>query len=134
LHGAVLPCHVLIQAASHGLQLVGWSQSVEPGQPITALSTHYRDWYPPEVLKKQPATAATDLFMAARCLVYLAGGDPAINRMPDTVPAPLQRFVRTCLLASPRMRSTDAWKLHDEFDEMLQQLYGPPKFHELRMN
>jgi hypothetical protein len=133
LHGAVLPSHVMIHPANHGLQLVGWGQSVESGEPITALSTRYRTWYPAEVRRKQPATAATDLFLAARCLVYLAGGDPVANRMPDTVPAPLERFVSTCLLEGARMRPNDAWVLHDELDDLLRELYGPPKFHELIM-
>ena len=31
------------------------------------------------------------------------------------------------------MRPDDAWELLDEFDELLRQLYGPPKFHELTM-
>jgi hypothetical protein len=133
LHGAVLPCHVMLHAANHGLQLVGWGQSAPAGQPLAAVSTRYRDWYPPEVWKKQPATPATDLFLAARCLVYLAGGDPVADRMPDAVPVLMQRFVRTCLLHGVRMRPDDAWKLHDEFDELLRGLYGPPKFHSLIM-
>jgi len=133
VHGAVLPCHVLIHAANHGLQLIGWGQSVEVERRITALATRYRGWYPLEVLKKQPATPATDLFLAARCLIYLAGGDPVRDRMPDSVPASMQRFLATCLLEGTRMRPQDAWKLMDEFDDLLRQLYGPPKFHPLTM-
>jgi hypothetical protein len=132
LHGAILPCHVMIHAANHGLQFVGWGQSVEIEKPIKVLSPPYRDWYPPEVLKRQPVSPATDLYLAARCLIYLAGGGPG-DRMPDSVPAPMQRFVRSCLLEGPRMRPDDAWKLHDEFDEVLRRLYGPPKFFDLNM-
>jgi hypothetical protein len=28
IHGALLPCHVLVHAPSHGLKLIGWGQSV----------------------------------------------------------------------------------------------------------
>jgi hypothetical protein len=76
---------------------------------------------------------STDLFLASRCLVYLAGGDPLANRLPDAVPVPMQRFIQSCLLESPRMRPDDAWTLLDEFDDLLRQLYGAPKFHELIM-
>jgi len=133
VHGAVLPCHVLIHAAHHGLQLVGWGQSVEIGRPIRTLSPRYESWYPPEVRKKRPAAPPTDLFLAARCLIYLAGGDPVSDRMPDTVPAPMQRFIDTCLFPGLRMRPDDAWKLQDEFDALLCRLYGPPKFLPLTM-
>jgi hypothetical protein len=133
VHGAVLPGHVLIHAASHGLQLVGWGQSVRLGRPIHTLSPHYRDWYPAEVRRNQPATAATDLFLAARCMIYLAGGNPVGGRMPDAIPAALRRFIETCLFAAASMRPGDAWRLLGEFDELLGKLYGPPRFHDLSM-
>jgi hypothetical protein len=133
LHGAVLPCHVLIDAASHGLQLVGWGRCVAKGQRIRTIPTQYTDWYPPEVLKKHPAGPATDLFLAARCMVYLAGGDPVTNWMPETVPLAMRRFIATCLLESARMCPDDAWALQEDFDALLRSLYGPPKFHELTL-
>jgi hypothetical protein len=133
LHGAVLPCHAMIHAAGHGLQLVGWGQSVAVGQRIRTVPARYRAWYPAEVQHHRPARPATDLFLAARCLIYLAGGDPATNRMPEAVPPPMRRFVHTCLLESARMRPDDAWALLEDFDELLQALYGPPRFHELTL-
>jgi hypothetical protein len=134
VHGAVLPCHVMIHAADHGLRLVGWGQSATVGRPVRAFPARYQSWYPPEILRRQAAGPATDLFMAARCLIYLAGGDPVHDRMPEAVPTAMRGFVKTCLLESVRMRPGDAWQLLDEFDAMLRRLYGPPKFHELTMN
>jgi hypothetical protein len=133
LHGAVVPCHVMVHAANHGLRLVGWGQSVETGGRVDSVPTRYRDWYPPEVLKKRPALPATDLFLAARCMIYLAGGDPESDRMPDAVPESVRRFVQCCLLPGVTMRPGDAWALLDELDGLLLRLYGPPKFHELTM-
>jgi hypothetical protein len=133
LHGAVLPCHALIHAVGHGLQLVGWGRSVAVGQRIRTVPVRYQDWYPAEVQHQRPASPATDLFLAARCLVYLAGGDPVTNRMPEAVPPPMQRFLQTCLLESASMRPEDAWALMEDFDDLLHALYGPPKFHELTL-
>jgi hypothetical protein len=45
----------------------------------------------------------------------------------------MQRFLRSNLLEGPTMRPKDAWKLMEEFGELLRQLYGPPKFVELTM-
>jgi serine/threonine protein kinase len=133
VHGAVLPGHVLIHAAEHGLRLIGWGQGVRLGGRLGVLCARYRDWYPPEVLHHRPVAAATDLFLAARCLVYLAGGDVAGNRMPATVPAALQSFIHGCLLDGVRMRPQDAWELQDEFSALLCRLYGSPEFHPLTM-
>jgi hypothetical protein len=133
IHGAVLPSHVLINAADHGLRLVGWGASVPACRPLTTVSARYRPWYPTEVHRRRPAGPATDLFLAARCLVYLAGGDPVTNQMPDDIPLPMRRFIRTCLLPSASMRPQDAWALMAEFDDLLRALYGPPKFHPLTL-
>jgi hypothetical protein len=133
VHGAVLPCHALIHAAGHGLRLVGWGQSVTAGRCLRTVPARYRDWYPAEVHDHRPASPATDLFLAARCLVYLAGGDPLTNRMPETVPSPMRRFVQTCFLESAAMRPDDAWALMEDFDALLRALYGSPKFHELTL-
>ena len=78
VHGAVTPGHVLIQAEDHGLRLIGWGHSVRDGQCIRTGPASYAGWYPPEVRRREPATPATDIYLAARCLVYLAGGDPAV--------------------------------------------------------
>lgn len=134
VHGAVFPCHVLVQPEQHGLQLVGWGSSVETDQTIHTLSERYRSWYPREVQKKKATVAATDLNLAARCLVYLAGGDPEQAQMPAGVPDAMRRFIDTCLLEGAAMRPDNAWKLHEEFDELLRRLYGPPKFHILTMS
>jgi hypothetical protein len=133
IHGAVLPCHVMIHAPGHGLQLVGWGRSALVGQRIGTVPARYRVWYPAEAQHHRPARPATDLFLAARCLVYLAGGDPVTNRMPEAVPPPMRRFLKTCLLESASMRPHDAWALLEDFDELLHRLYGPPRFHELTL-
>jgi serine/threonine protein kinase len=134
LHGAVLPAHVLLHAPGHGLRLAGWGRSVSVGQCLRTPNERWQAWYPTEIQRHQAATPATDLFLAARCMVYLAGGDPVTNRMPEPVPPSLQRFLATCLLDSPRMRPDNAWALLEDFDALLQRLYGPPKFHPLLLS
>jgi hypothetical protein len=132
VHAAVLPCHVLVHAANHGLRLVGWGQSARAGRPVKALCPRYQSWYPPEVHRAEPVSGAADVFLAARCMSYLAGGDPLGEMWPEAVPPPMRRFFETCLLEGPRMRPA-AWELIDDFDRMLGRLYGPPKFHPLIM-
>jgi serine/threonine protein kinase len=134
VHGAILPCHVLLHTANHGLQLVGWGQSVQAGETIAIQPSRYQDWYPVEILKHQPVSPATDVFLAAQCVTYLAGGDPVHDRMPDTVPAPMRAFIKSCLLEGAAMRPHDAWTVMEEFDDLLRRLYGPPQFHPLSMS
>jgi hypothetical protein len=133
VHGAVLPPHVMIHAENHGVQLLDWIHAVPIGGTLDFVPAAYRDWYPPEALDREPAGPATDIYLAAKCLIYLAGGDPVAERWPASVPDSMRRFIATCLYPAPRMRPQDAWKLHEEFDELLERLFGAPKYHRLVM-
>ncbi|MFF3443837.1 lipopolysaccharide kinase InaA family protein [Streptosporangium sp. NPDC002721] len=120
VHGAVFGQHVLVHPLDHGLVLVDWSQSVPVGTPITALVSRRRDDYPASVLAKRPATPATDIHLATRCVAALMG---------DPVPAPVRNFVRGSLLSPPN----DAWRLLGELDDLLDDLYGPRKYRPLHL-
>ncbi|MFL5802622.1 MAG: molecular chaperone DnaJ [Roseiflexaceae bacterium] len=133
VHGAVTPAHVLIRPADHNGMLVDWCYSVPIGEPLKALSPPYAADYPPEVATKQPATPANDLYMAARCLVRLLGGDGDAQSLPAGVPKPIRALLRGCLLAAPQRRAGDAWQLFDDFHEILGRLYGPPVFRPFQM-
>ena len=123
VHGAILPEHVLIHPAKHGLVLVDWCYSVAPGATIPALVARHRDHYPPEVTGRRPATAATDLFMATGLMLRLTANPP---------PA-LRRFAAGCGYDAPRMRPQDAWQLLRELDELLEDLYGRRRFRAFAM-
>jgi hypothetical protein len=131
VHGAILPPHLLVQPEDHSLQLVDWIGAVQLGQHLAFVPEAYSAWYPREVLHKKPATAATDLFLAAKSLIYAAGGNPVTDHWPDAVPREMRQFVDTCLSPATRRRPQDAWRLHDEFDALLFRLFGPPKYHPL---
>ena len=133
VHGAVLPANLLVDVVHHGLILAEWGYSVAIGQPLTAISGRYESWYPPEVFAKSPATPATDITLAVRCLVYLIGGDPVRGTLPASVPYSLRRFIAGCLLPSPLRRPSDAGSLRSEFDELLEALYGRRTFRPLAM-
>jgi serine/threonine protein kinase len=119
VHGAVLPEHVLIEPAEHGLTLVDWCYSTAPGGKVPALVERYRDWYPPEVPAGQPVGPGTDIYLAGECMRRLMG-----RRAHPRLLA----FARGCALPQLRRRPSDAWRLLGEFDELIEELYGPRKF------
>lgn len=128
VHGAVILPHILIRPADHNGMLVDWCYSVAVGEQIKAISPPYRADYPPEVEARAPATPATDIAMAARCMLRLLGGDPATATLPPRVPRAIQALLRSCVLPAPARRPHDAWEVLDDFREILGQLYGPPVF------
>jgi hypothetical protein len=128
VHGAVLPPHLLVHPTEHGAKLLDWSYSVPLRGTIKAISAAHRGFYPEEVLSKQPATPATDIYMLARCVVSLLG----VGLRKD-IPPRLMGFLDGCLLRKPGHRPQDAWALHEERDALLQRLVGPPKYRPLIM-
>ncbi|MBK9940211.1 MAG: molecular chaperone DnaJ [Kouleothrix sp.] len=133
VHGAVTPAHVLVRPADHNGMLVGWCASVPAGEPLRLRSPAYAGDYPPEVAARRPATPATDLYLAAACMVRLLGGDPSGPTLPPRVPRPIADLLRACLIQSPQRRPYDAWQLFDDFRELLGQLYGRPRFRPFAM-
>lgn len=128
VHGAVLLPHLLVQPENHGGMLIDWCYSVPVGEPIRAISPQHRDDYPPEVPTKQAATPATDLYMAARCMVRLLGGSGDVGSLPASVPKLVRALLASCLIPAPARRANDAWQLLDDFRSVLAELYGPPRF------
>jgi len=118
VHGAVLPPHLLFHADDHGLRLIDWIHAARIGEPLKIIPDRYADWYP-----------SGDVALAAKSMIYLAGGDPVRNVMPKAVPPELRRFLEACLLDAPQ----DAWQLRVEFARVLEGLYGPPTFVPLVM-
>jgi hypothetical protein len=134
LHGAVLPPHLLFHGDTHGLQLIGWIHAQPIGSPLKLVARKYKAWYPPECQQRKPATPATDIYLAAKSMVWLAGGDPNAPQLPKNLPDSMIRLLQKCLLDSQSARPADAWALHEQFRELLQDTFGPAKFCHLQLS
>jgi hypothetical protein len=85
-------------------------------------------WYKRGGAAKRPPTAALDVAFAARCMVELAGGGPLDVRFPETIEPGFQRHLARCIDGAQ-----NAWKLLDDFDRLIESLWGPRQFRELEM-
>ncbi len=116
VHGAVLPEHLLLHTGLHGGMLIDWCYSCTKGQTIPAIVKRHYFFYPEEVMKKRPPADVTDLYMAGNMLLYL---------MSDEACSQLTAFARGSMLMK---HVPPAHALLAQFDELLERLYGPPKF------
>ncbi|GGP77748.1 protein kinase family protein [Saccharothrix coeruleofusca] len=125
VHGAIVPENVLVHPAQHGIVLVGWSFSVERGQRLLATSkaADFQAAYPAEVHNGQPVGPATDIHMAHAVMLTVLAHDEKRQRA----------FARGCMAADPAGRP-DAVDLLDEYDALLEELYGERKFRPFTMN
>ena len=125
IHAAVLPEHVMIHPADHGLVLVDWCYALEApqGRPV-AVPARYKSWYPAEILDRQPAGPDLDIYLATKTMTDLIG---------NAISPQLAAFAQGCLLKNPARRPQDAWHLLGELDEVFGRLYGPRKFRPFTM-
>ncbi|MEU7479085.1 adenylate cyclase [Lentzea sp. NPDC042327] len=115
VHGAVTADNVLVHPRQHGIVLAGWSFAVEEGQRL--LATSRTTTYPPEIGLGHPATAATDVHMAHLLMREVLRPDEKRQLA----------FAGGCLQDQPRRRP-DAVDLLGEYDDLLEDLYGPRVF------
>jgi serine/threonine protein kinase len=125
VHGSLSPAHILIHPELHGLQIVGWGQSVEIGDTVKLLGDDRRIYFAPEVLNKEPATPATDLYAISRVFMFLLERDitePGVRQF--------RAFIKGTTYNSMAARPQNARELLGEFDELLERTFGPRKFRE----
>lgn len=157
VHGAIIPPHILIHPIEHGAKIIDWSYAVNT-QPtgirpkgsytlydhladdsffmpsyVKAICSGYKNYYPPEILAKKPPTAATDIYMTAKCAIALVGGDVTTNMIPDAIPNKIQEFFKHCLLEKPSERPQDAWDAHEMLDKTLQSVLGKRRYRPFPM-
>lgn len=114
VHTAVTAENVLVHPRLHGVVLIGWSFATRPGRPAAATRTTID--YPPEI--GEAVSPRTDVYLAHRLMLTMLGA---------RAPAPMRAFAEGCLQPAARLRS-EAHTLLDEFDDLLDRMYGRRRF------
>lgn len=135
IHGAILPPHVLIEPTVRGMILVDWKYATKFGERMTAIPSQWKDWYPNEVLNKEPVGPGTDIWLVAQSMAYILGadsGDPV--EIPGTVPKALRAFLIGCMLDPENRRPQNPRDLLHEFDGVLERVFGQRTFEPFDMS
>jgi hypothetical protein len=124
VHGAVLPQHVVLNAADHGAILVGWACAARVDERLPAVCADREAFYPDEVLRGGRAGVAMDLSMTARCVAHALGAD-AGHDLPAAVPPAVRDLVEASVDGAV---PADAWRLNDMVAAAARHAFGPPAF------
>lgn len=137
LHGAVLPPHLMFypdndghshsDPRKHAVRLLDWCYAIER-RTRTRLSSWEPLWaglYAPEIILKEQLHRSTDIYMAAKCMLYLAGN--------TTLPRELQAVLDKCTQTKPSERYRKAGDAFEAWQAAIQTAYGAPKWIDFNM-
>jgi hypothetical protein len=136
VHRAVLPPHVLVEPREHKLVLVGWCSAASAGArpSLDLIAGGHRDWYRRSGATRDPVAApALDIALAARSAIELLGGDPVRATFPPALDPALQRYFARCLGVDGGGAAAHPWRLLDDFDRLIEALWGPRTFREFTL-
>jgi hypothetical protein len=136
VHCAVLPMHVLIEPKDHKLVLIDFCDAVHDfrrnPRPPAMINGGYAPWYREEMALRSAPLPALDIAFGARCMIDLLGGDAVRATMPEAVDPSIQRHLARCIGDASR-ENLDAWKLLEDFDRLIEVLWGKRKFRPLEL-
>ncbi len=114
VHGRIEPDRLRVRPSNHNVMLTGWGQAVyKPaitGEQI--LPGAESPFLAPEVYKTGEVGPWTDIYSLGKSMIWLLGGDPVSNHMPDSVHPKVQRFLLNTVREKPQARPQDAWQLY----------------------
>jgi hypothetical protein len=97
-------------------------------QQVPYLDEDYLAYFPDELVDKGRLSPATDLYMAAWCMIFVLGGTPSTQSIPDSVPSPFRSMLNKCLQPRAIRRFQSAQELYAECGRINGILFGKPQF------
>lgn len=128
IHCSIVPDHVLVNPVSHDPFHIGWIHALDKKNPshsrMTSIIDRWKDFYPPEVFDKKPASTQIDIYMAAKCMIWLIGGNVKTNEVPKDLPLPIKKILDRCVHSNPKNRPNSAQEVLEEFTTTIRKLWG----------
>lgn len=134
VHGNIEPSHMMIKPDDHNLCILDWSYaSLLPQQTGDSFKAYTEIYSPPEVKANKTPLPCSDIYSIGKVMIWLLGGDPETNEMPDCVEKELQMFLKGFVMKGYLQRPRDAWQLHKQLITIIEKLWGPRKFLQFPM-
>ncbi len=128
VHGNLTPDHLMVQPHNHNVIVCGWGSAVQdPARSGERVREAAAVFAAPEVTQGGQIGPWSDVYSIGKTLIWLLGGDPEENSIPDRVEEPVQDFLLRLVAESPTSRPDDCWELYDEQCHIKDSLW-PRKF------
>lgn len=128
VHGAIKPETVRIRPSNHNVLVTGWGNAVyRPAVTGERVASTGDAFEAPEIGTGGNIGPWTDIFSLGKTLIWLLGGDPVANTIPDSVEPKLKVFILSMVRNHPRSRPQNTWKLYEAQNKLKDSLW-PRRF------
>lgn len=115
VHGAIRPDAITVQHLSHNAILTDWQHAVHrPAESGARVSVSFPGFSAPEVQDPTKVGPWSDIFALGKTIIWLLGGNPETNEIPQRVERPLADFLHRMVEEEVDKRPDDAWSLYQE--------------------
>lgn len=125
-HMGINPESVWVVPETHGIVCVSFYHLQYRNNPLKTISGRYVDWYPQLVFDQKKAIPYADLSLAQRTVLF-ALGDKSGNGVK------LKKVCDERLIDFLITPHYDSYAAYDEYRKLLRDIFGKPKFHELKV-
>jgi hypothetical protein len=123
-HGRIEPEKIRVRPSNHNALITGWGHAVlnpqTSGESIYALGGVFEA---PEIAKSGPIGPWTDIYALGKTLIWLIGGDPKTNVMPESVHPKIRQFLLNMVPKNPKARPRSAWQLYEAQNRLKDSLW-----------
>lgn len=124
IHGRIEPQRIRVRPSNHNALLTGWGQAVyRPAVTDERIASVGGVFEAPEVRDSGEVGPWTDIYCLGKSLIWLIGGDPVTNEMPESVEVKIRQFLFNMVRKSPRARPQDAKQLYQAQNRLKDSLW-----------
>lgn len=114
VHGRIHPDRILVRPSNHNALLTGWCRAVyQPSATGEGIVSEGGVFEAPEIAESKDIGPWTDIYSLGKTLIWLVGGDPLTNEMPEEVEPKIRQFLLNMVRRSYKARPHDAWQLFE---------------------
>lgn len=131
VHGALTPDKLVINDRMHNVFATNWEVSIHnpalTREKVELFNDPHDPFISPEVLEGGEIGPWSDIYSLGKIFIWLIGGDPETDSVPNSVETPIRNFLREMVRKDHRRRSADCWELYEEHCRIRDRLW-PRKF------
>lgn len=114
VHGDVCPQNIVIRPSNHNAFIVNWDRAIYKAASTGERLVAHQDVFRAPEAESGRVGPWSDLYSLGKVMIWLLGGDPETNTLPQDVARRVQRFLLHMVTEDISSRPHDAWELYGQ--------------------